>query len=125
MGVRHIPLTVNKIDLVGFDQGVSDAIVAFISSCRAERDAERRLPDGAFLAVFVDTALEACVATKSRGLYGRAIAGQTHNFTGISAPREAPLAPQIHLRMADSPADLLAEQGVATWARGMSEPPAG
>ena len=96
-------------------------IVAFISPYRAERDeARRRLPDGAFLEVFVDTTLEECMARDVKGLYGKAIAGEIRNFTGISAPYEPPLAPEIHLRTEDGSAEALAEQVVAILAqRGM------
>lgn len=85
-------------------------IVAFISPYRAERDeARRRLPKGDFLEVFVDTSIEACIERDVKGLYGRAIAGQIPNFTGISSPYEPPLAPDIHLRTADGSAEMLAE----------------
>ena len=89
-------------------------IVAFISPYRAERDeARRRLPDGEFLEIFVDTPIEECQARDVKGLYEKAISGEIRNFTGISAPYEAPLAPDIHLRTAEAPADTLAEQVVA------------
>ncbi len=88
-------------------------IVAFISPYRAERDeARRRLPEGEFLEVFIDTSLEECVARDVKGLYGKAIAGEIRNFTGISAPYEPPLAPDVHLRTADGSAEALAEQVV-------------
>jgi bifunctional enzyme CysN/CysC len=89
-------------------------LVAFISPYRAERDeARRRLPDGEFLEVFVDTPLEECVARDAKGLYSKAIAGEIRNFTGISAPYEPPLAPDIHLRTAEGSPEMLAEQVVA------------
>ena len=88
-------------------------LVAFISPYRAERDAaRRRLPEGEFLEVFVDTSLEDCVARDVKGLYSKAIAGEIRNFTGISAPYEPPLAPEIHLRTASGKAEDLAEQVV-------------
>ncbi len=74
-------------------------IVAFISPYRAERDAARaRLPAGEFIEVFVDTPLEDCEARDPKGLYAKARAGLIPNFTGISAPYEPPLAPELHLR---------------------------
>ena len=85
-------------------------IVAFISPYRAERDeARRRIPVGEFLEVFVDTPLEECIARDVKGLYSKALAGEIRNFTGISAPYEAPEAPEIHLRTAETSADALAE----------------
>ena len=89
-------------------------IVAFISPYQADRDeARRRVPAGAFLEVFVDTALDDCIARDVKGLYGKAISGEIRNFTGISAPYEPPQAPDIHLRTQDAPPDVLAEQVVA------------
>ena len=101
-------------------------IVAFISPYRAERDeARRRLPAGEFLEVFVDTALETCVARDVKGLYSKALAGEIRNFTGISAPYEPPLAPDIHLRTEDGPPDALAERVVAVLQNmGVLNPPA-
>ena len=88
-------------------------IVAFISPYRAERDeARRRLPAGEFLEIFVDTPLEACIARDVKGLYSKAIAGEIRNFTGISAPYEPPLEPDICLRTSEAPAETLAEQVV-------------
>jgi bifunctional enzyme CysN/CysC len=102
-------------------------IVAFISPYRAERDeARRRLPEGEFLEVFVDTPIEECAARDVKGLYRRAIAGEIRNFTGISAPYEPPLAPDIHLRTADGTAEVLAESVVeALRERGFLTPKGG
>ncbi len=89
-------------------------LVSFISPYRSERDAARaRLPAGEFLEVFVDTPLEQCEARDAKGLYARARAGQIPNFTGVSAPYEAPVTPDIHLRTMTAPADALAETVVA------------
>jgi len=72
---------------------------AFVSPYAADRDRVRGLvPDGAFLEVFVDTPLEVCEARDPKGLYKKARAGEITNFTGISAPYEAPVQPEIHLK---------------------------
>ena len=55
------------------------------------------MPDGAFLEVFVDTPLAVCESRDPKGLYKKARAGEIANFTGISAPYEAPQAPEVHL----------------------------
>lgn len=74
-------------------------LAAFVSPYRADRDAARSLLDpGRFLEVFVDTPLEICEARDPKGLYSKARAGEIPNFTGISAPYEAPLNPEVHLR---------------------------
>ncbi len=98
-------------------------LVSFISPYRAEREAARaRMADGEFLEVFVDTPLEECAARDPKGLYQKAMAGQIQNFTGVSAPYEPPLAPDIHLRTTEAAADMLAERVVAMLAdRGLIE----
>ena len=69
---------------------------AFISPYRADRDAVRALhPEGSFVEVFVDTPLDICEARDVKGLYARARNGEIPEFSGISAPYEAPEAPDI------------------------------
>lgn len=69
---------------------------AFISPYRADRDAVRALhPEGSFVEVFVDTPLDICEARDVKGLYARARTGEIPEFSGISAPYEAPEAPDI------------------------------
>lgn len=80
------------------DSGVV-ALTAFISPYRADREAARALVgDGRFVEVFVDTPLEVCESRDPKGLYKKARAGEIGNFTGISAPYEAPEDPEVHLR---------------------------
>lgn len=71
-------------------------LTAFVSPYAADRDAVRALhPEGAFTEVFVDTPLEVCEARDVKGLYAKARAGEISDFTGISAPYEAPLSPEV------------------------------
>ena len=64
---------------------------AFISPYRADRDAVRALlPEGQFIEIHVNASLETCEARDPKGLYKKARAGEIKNFTGISAPYEAP-----------------------------------
>ncbi len=92
-------------------------LVAFISPYRAERDAARaRLPQGEFIEVFVDASLAACRERDPKGLYRKADAGQLQNLTGVSAPYEPPLAPDLHLRTEEESPQTLAEQVVAALA---------
>jgi bifunctional enzyme CysN/CysC len=88
-------------------------LVSFISPYRSERQfARERFGAGEFVEVFVDTPLEVCEARDVKGLYRRARAGEIPNFTGISAPYEAPLAPELRLEGAVEAADLAAERVV-------------
>jgi adenylylsulfate kinase len=50
-----------------------------------------------FVEVFVDTPLEECERRDVKGLYAKARAGEVKEFTGISAPFEAPASPAIRI----------------------------
>jgi len=71
---------------------------AFVSPYASDRDRVRGLvPGGRFIEVYVDTPLEVCEARDPKGLYKKARAGVISDFTGISAPYEAPASPEVHL----------------------------
>jgi adenylylsulfate kinase len=77
------------------DAGVI-GMTAFISPYRADRDNARDLLDeGRFVEVFVDCPLEVCESRDTKGLYEKARAGEIKEFTGISAPYEAPAQPEL------------------------------
>ncbi len=77
------------------DAGVI-AMTAFISPYRADRDNARDLLDeGRFVEIFTDCPLEVCEARDTKGLYKKARAGEIKEFTGISAPYEAPPQPEL------------------------------
>jgi bifunctional enzyme CysN/CysC len=79
------------------DAGVI-CLTAFISPYRADRDAVRAsMPEGAFVEVHVNAPIEVCEQRDAKGLYARARAGEIPDFTGISAPYEAPLKPEVEL----------------------------
>jgi len=96
-------------------------LAAFISPYRAERDMARQLMgEGEFLEVHVDTPLEIAESRDVKGLYRKARRGELVNFTGIDAPYEAPLAPELRLNTVDCTADEAAERVLALLeARGM------
>lgn len=75
------------------------SITAFISPYRSDREMVRRLVDpGLFIEVFVNAPLAVCERRDTKGLYARARAGDISEFTGVSAPYEPPLNPEIELR---------------------------
>ncbi|HSV08386.1 MAG TPA: adenylyl-sulfate kinase [Candidatus Binatus sp.] len=77
------------------------AVTAFISPYRADRDQVRALmKPGDFIEVLVDCPLDVCEQRDVKGLYQKARAGQIPEFTGISAPYEAPVSPELTLRTA-------------------------
>jgi adenylylsulfate kinase len=79
------------------DAGVV-VFASFISPYRADRDAVRALmAPGDFVEVYVDASVETCEARDVKGLYKKARAGEIPEFTGVSAPYEAPERPEIVL----------------------------
>ena len=80
------------------DAGVV-CVTAFISPYRADRDMVRKLmPEGEFVEVYVNAPLEICEKRDPKGLYAKARAHEIKEFTGISAPYEAPERPELELR---------------------------
>ena len=73
-------------------------IAAFISPYRADRAMAADIIGAAhFIEVHVSTPLAVCEARDPKGLYEKARAGQLAQFTGVSAPYEAPLAAALTL----------------------------
>jgi adenylylsulfate kinase len=71
---------------------------SFISPYRADREAARALfDDGDFVEVYVDADVATCEERDPKGLYQKARKGEIPEFTGISAPYEAPEAPELVL----------------------------
>jgi bifunctional enzyme CysN/CysC len=86
-------------------------LVSLVSPYREDRDAARTIHDEAglpFYEIFVDTPLDVAEARDPKGLYAKARAGEIPDFTGISAPYEAPLSPDLLLRPGDGDVDALA-----------------
>jgi len=77
------------------DAGVI-VLTAFISPYREDRDQVREIMAGGdFLEVHVSADVETCEKRDVKGLYKKARAGEIPNFTGISAPYEAPEKPEL------------------------------
>lgn len=78
----------------------SIAIVSVVSPFASGRRAARALHerDGLqFFEIFVNTPVEECIRRDPKGLYKRAHAGELRGMTGVDAPYEAPLAPDVEL----------------------------
>lgn len=65
-------------------------ITAFISPYQEDRARARAIKPGPFREIYVRAPLEVCEGRDPKGLYKKARAGQIPEFTGISAPYEAP-----------------------------------
>lgn len=73
-------------------------IAAFISPNNdLRRMAARIIGEEDFLEIFVSTPLGECERRDVKGLYAKARCGEIKNFTGISAPFEAPEHPALSL----------------------------
>jgi len=72
--------------------------VAFISPYRKDRERARNiLEDGEFIEVYVKCPVEVCEQRDPKGLYQKAKKEEIREFTGVSAPYEEPLSPEIVL----------------------------
>ena len=73
-------------------------IAAFISPSNDIREmAANIIGKDDFLEVYVSTPMEECERRDVKGLYAKARRGEIKNFTGISAPFEAPAHPALTL----------------------------
>ena len=88
---------VGEVASVFYEHG-SVVLCTFISPLRCQRDQVKALiPEGRFFEVFVRCSLQTCIQRDPRGLYKKAIDGKIPQFTGINAPYEEPLNPDIVL----------------------------
>lgn len=73
-------------------------IAAFISPSNSIRQmAAHIIGENDFIEIYISTPLEECERRDVKGLYAKARRGEIKNFTGISAPFEAPLHPALSL----------------------------
>ena len=78
-------------------------IVSFISPTRDMRaNAKQIIGPSDFVEVFIDTPIEVCEARDVKGLYKKARAGEIKDFTGVNAPYEIPLQPDVHVHTEDT-----------------------
>jgi len=86
---------VGEVAALMLDAGLI-VIAAFVSPMRAHRDAVRKkVGEKYFLEVHVSTPIEVCEKRDLKGFYAKARRGEISDFTGVSAPYEAPLNPDV------------------------------
>jgi len=74
-------------------------LCAFISPSESERALVKVIVGASrFTEVYINCALEVCENRDTKGLYAKARRGLISNFTGISAPYEIPLHPDLELQ---------------------------
>lgn len=79
------------------DAGVV-TLAAFVSPYIKDRDNIKSIVgDDNFIEIYINTSLEECERRDVKGLYKKARAGEIKNMTGISAPYEAPVNPDIEI----------------------------
>ena len=86
-----------EVSKLFIDTGIV-TLAAFISPNNDIREmAARIIGKEDFLEVYVNTPIEECERRDVKGLYAKARMGEIKNFTGISAPFEAPEHPALKL----------------------------
>jgi len=86
---------VGEISKLFVDAGIV-ILTAFISPYQRDRDQARKLlGNHEFIEIYVKCSVEECERRDPKGLYEKARAGEIRNFTGISAPYETPVDPEI------------------------------
>jgi len=88
---------ISEVGKLFADSGVV-TLTAFISPYRKDRDFGRSLLEsGRFIEVFVKASIDTCKDRDPKGLYAKALRGEIAEFTGVTAPYEEPLQPEIVL----------------------------
>ena len=111
--VSHVAKLCNDIGLI--------TIVALTSPFEQSRqDAKERVGADRFLTIHIDAPVDACEKRDKDGLYTSARAGDIQRFTGVSAPYEKPIHPDLRIdttstevdQAVQSIVDLLRERGL-------------
>ena len=73
-------------------------LAAFVSPYRKDREHIRNVVgDDNMVEIYINTSVEECERRDVKGLYKKARKGEIKNLTGISAPYESPLHPDIQI----------------------------
>lgn len=72
---------------------------SFVSPTNDVRElAKEIIGENDFVEIFINCPLEICEQRDVKGLYAKARKGEIKDFTGISAPFEAPVAPSLEIK---------------------------
>jgi adenylylsulfate kinase len=78
-------------------------LAAFISPTQKDRAMVKEIvSEENFYEIFIDTPLEVCEERDPKGLYKKARAGEIKDFTGIDAPYEPPINPDLLIQTAEN-----------------------
>jgi len=88
---------VAEVAALGFSHA-NVVLCSFISPYQRDRDFARTIvPEGRFFEIYTKCDIEVLKRRDPKGLYAKALKGEIKNFTGISAPYEAPSDPELML----------------------------
>jgi adenylylsulfate kinase len=88
--VAHVAQLMNDAGLI--------VITALISPMQADRDMARDIIGADnFVETYLSASVDTCARRDPKGLYAKALTGEILSFTGISAPYEAPLHPELEV----------------------------
>ena len=86
-----------EISNLMLDAGVL-TLAAFVSPYIKDREGVQNIVKAEnFIEIYVNTSLKECERRDVKGLYKKARAGEVKNMTGISAPYEAPVNPDLEV----------------------------
>ena len=92
---------VGEVSRLMLDAGLT-VICAFISPSAEDRMAIKKIVgEERFIEVYVNCSLKVCEERDVKGLYAKARKGIIPNFTGISAPYDPPVLPDIEVHTAE------------------------
>ena len=104
--IRRIAETANLM----IDAGLV-VLAAFVSPYKKDRENVRKIVGSEnMIEIYINTSLEECERRDVKGLYKKARRGEIKNMTGISAPYEAPLNPEIEVKTKEQNLEEATEQ---------------
>ncbi|OIQ27411.1 MAG: adenylyl-sulfate kinase [Bacteroidetes bacterium MedPE-SWsnd-G2] len=104
--IRRVAETANLM----VDAGLV-VLAAFVSPYIKDRAEIRRIVgDENMVEVYVNTSLGECMKRDVKGLYQKALKGEIKNMTGLSAPYEAPVNPEIEIHTEQQSVEDAAQQ---------------
>ena len=95
---RHI-LRIGYLATMFAKEGIW-VVCSFVSPYRETRAKVREMCESEsieFIEIYMDTPISLCVKRDTKGMWEDARVGKIQNFTGMDAPYETPLKPDIHL----------------------------
>lgn len=88
---------IGEISKLFIDAGII-VLAAFIAPYEKDREfIKKTVGQDNYIEVFVNTSLEVCEQRDVKGLYEKARRGEIKNMTGISAPYEQPIQPDVEV----------------------------